>query len=220
MSFEKPLAHRGLFSPQLPENSLAAFQAAIDEGYGIELDVMLTKDHQVIVFHDENLERLTGVNANVSDLTYDEIKALKLQSSDERIPSLIEVLELVAGSAYLMIEIKGKEGVIERKVYDIIKNYVGDFSVCSFNSNILKWFRDNACDILRGQTSSGIFHLLFGCPKSRPHYISYDIDRMPSKCLNRLIRLMDIPLIVWTVKNEKQLSFAKAYADNYIFEQY
>ena len=101
-------AHRGLFDNEsdAPENSLAAFQKAVEAGYGMEMDVQLTKDDQLVVFHDATLKRMCGVEGNVWDYTLEELKQFKLAKTDETIPSFEEVLNLVAGRTPLIVEYK------------------------------------------------------------------------------------------------------------------
>ena len=101
-------AHRGLWNEQIPENSLSAFARAVEAGYGIELDLRRTRDGRIVVFHDENLLRMCGVDARVRDLSLDELRQLRLKGSNETIPTFSEVLRLIGGRVPLMIEIKGE----------------------------------------------------------------------------------------------------------------
>ena len=108
-----PIAHRGLDNGDVPENSMEAFKNAIEKGYTIELDVQLTKDKQLVVFHDSNLSRLTGDSRDINDVNYEELKDLKLENTNETIPTLNEVIELVNDQVPLLVEIKNGEGAKE-----------------------------------------------------------------------------------------------------------
>ena len=123
---EIPIAHRGLDNGSIPENSMAAFRNAIEKGYTIELDVQFTKDKELIVFHDDDLSRLTNDNRKVKDVNYQELKNLKLENTDEKIPTLKEVVEMVDNQVPLIIEIKDGEDIIglSEKTYNIMKNYI------------------------------------------------------------------------------------------------
>ena len=189
-------AHRGLHSEDktVPENSLEAFRQARDAGYGMELDVQLSKDGEVVVFHDDTLERVCGVEGRVDELDCNELKELPLCGTDERIPLLGEVLELVNGSVPLIIELKNGKRNKElcEKTHALLSGYKGDYCIESFNPMIVGWFRRNAKDVLRGQlaTTYGDYEgvdkklalLLSRClfnVVSRPHFIAYRIGPKP-----------------------------------------
>lgn len=131
-------AHRGLFSEEIPENSMAAFQRAIDKGIGIELDVRLTRDKVPVVFHDRTLIRMCGDKRRISRTDYSELKKLTLGRSDEKIPTLKEVLELIGGKVPLLIETKLPKRhrwhrQLERRILPMLKEYSGDLRLQSFN---------------------------------------------------------------------------------------
>lgn len=151
-------AHRGLHQNKnvSPENSLAAFRLAVDSNYGIELDVQLTKDLIPVVFHDSNLKRLCDINKNVRDLSFDELRKLNLYDSEEKIPSLEEVLTLVRGRVPLIIELK----VYSREDFDCpiiasyLDNYQGLYCIESFNPIAVLWYKKNRPQIVRGQLAT------------------------------------------------------------------
>lgn len=146
------IAHRGAYTRQIPENSLAAFQNAIDRGVSIELDVVKTKDGYPIVFHDARLERLTNGQGKVGNANLAEIERLVLKNSSERIPTLAQTLTLVDGKAALLIEIKnnGLPGQLEQRVLKELQNYHGDVAVQSFNPLVVRWFRKRRLPITPG----------------------------------------------------------------------
>ena len=129
-----PIAHRGLWNEEIPENSLLAYKNAIEKGYPIEIDVHKSKDGVLFVFHDDNLSRMTGVDALLHEKTSTELKSLTLNGTEEKIPTLKEVLEVVDGKVPLLIEIKNQpdNSVVDDTV-KILKEYKGEFAVQSFN---------------------------------------------------------------------------------------
>lgn len=149
-----PIAHRGLWrGGGAPENSLAAFDAACRAGYGIELDVRLSADGEVMVFHDETLERMTASSGMVEEQTADELKALRLLGSDQAIPSLDEVIRLIDGRVLVLVELKtppGQEGLLESRVADLLARSPGAAAVLSFNAEALAWMWSHAPRISRG----------------------------------------------------------------------
>lgn len=232
---ETPIAHRGLHDNSHVENSISAFKNAIDNDYAIELDVQLTKDNQVIVFHDENLKRMTNDNRDVSDINYNELKNLKLKNSHESIPLLKEVLEVVDGKTPILIEIKNGDDVIRlgKELYNIVKCYNGKYAVQSFNPFVLEWYKNNAPEVLRGQLSGtftgdssgnlkvyekfALENLMLNF-KSKPNFIAYELKGLPHFRVS-LLRKHNIPILSWTVESEKELDKAYKYSDNIIFDK-
>lgn len=152
------IAHRGLFNndTKAPENSLSAFRKAVDAGYGIELDVQLTKDCQLVVFHDAMLNRMCHVDKKLTDYTYRELQRYILADSGERIPLLKDVLKIVKGKVPLIIEIKPEGDFIgtARMLSSIMKDYRGLYCVESFHPGAVHWFRKHDPDVIRGQLST------------------------------------------------------------------
>ena len=232
---ETPIAHRGLHTKDIPENSLSAFENALKNNYAIELDVQFTKDKEVVVFHDENLKRMTNDTRNIEDVNYDELKNLRLDNTNEIIPTLEEVLELVDSKVAILIEIKDCKDYIElsEKTYEILKGYEGNYAIQSFNPFILEWYKNNASEVIRGQLS-GTFtegseslnsfekfvlkNMLLNF-KSKPNYIGYELDGIPKSKLESL-RKKGVPIIVWTVKNKEDMEKAYKYSDNITFENF
>lgn len=226
------IAHRGLHSrdKSVPENSLEAFRLAAEAGYAIELDVQLSKDGEVVVFHDDTLDRVCSVHARVDELTLAELKALHLCGTQETIPLFTEVLSVVRGRSAIVCELKdGKRNrELCRKTYDIISSYNGDICIESFNPMIVGWFRVHAKDLLRGQLAMpmreypesmsrpvvfALSHTLFNCI-ARPQFIAYKIGSRPVTV--RLSELLGAMRIGWTShepRNEKG-------RDAVIFEYY
>lgn len=223
-------AHRGLHSEDksVPENSLEAFRLAGRAGYGAELDVRLTKDGQVVVFHDDTLDRMCGVSARVDEKSYDELKLLSLAGTNQRIPLLTEVLETYGGRGPLIVEIKNgpRNRELCEKTYAILSDYPGEVCVESFNPRILRWFRFHAKDIVRGQlattmsdydgavsrpTAFMLSHCLLNFI-SRPQFIAYRVGYRPLSV--RLSEAMGAMRFGWTAHNER----AERGRDGVIFE--
>ena len=222
-------AHRGLHNSKFAENTLEAFENAINHGFGIELDVRLTKDNQVVVFHDDNTSRLCGENKKVIDLTLENLRSLKINNK-HTIPTLQEVLDLVQDRVPIIIEMKNIKGVKNHSelIYNTIKNYTGRIAVKSFNPRLIAWFTKHAPHITRGILASKfndtklpfyqkfILKNLLYIKKVNPHFISYCYGDMPSKYLKHI----DIPLLLWTIRNKDEEEKALKLANSIIFENY
>ena len=150
-----PIAHRGLHGKNVPENSLKAFKLARDAGYTIELDVHLSRDGDIIVFHDDNLLRMTGVNRSIKNCTYAELQSLTLKGTSYKIPTLKQVLDLVDTRVPLLIELKSdvKTGLLEKESMKVLRSYNGKFAVQSFSPNSIYYFKKHYPEVLRGQLS-------------------------------------------------------------------
>ena len=156
MSWMKGIsAHRGWFSKDqsVAENSMSAFRQALEKNIDIELDIQMTADRKLIVFHDSNLQRMCQVDISVAEATYDEIKQHTFYNSDENIPTLQEVLAEIDGKVNVFIEIKPTDLVDEvcQQVVLILDQYEGNFAICSFNPLVLMWLRKNRPHYIRGQ---------------------------------------------------------------------
>ena len=230
----KMYAHRGLYDNggQSPENSLAAFQGAVDAGYGIELDVQFSRDGELVVFHDETLARVCGRPERVRDLTREELGNCRLASSFEGVPSFSQVLALVKGRTPLIVEIKpyGQPALLAKRVWEALSAYQGPYVVESFHPLAMRWFHKNAPQVIRGQLAMGrkgkkgrrlmywgLKYLLCNC-LSRPDFVAYDLhtDRNLSMALMRL--LYRPVLAAWTVRTEKEREEAGKRYDLQIFE--
>lgn len=224
-----PIAHRGLHNnDNAPENSINAFKNAVKKNYAIELDVHQLKDGNLAVFHDNSLIRMCGKPVMISSLTTEELKNYNLANSDQKIPTLDEVLSVVDGKVPLLIELKSFKlnGKIESALLEKMKNYNGQYAIESFNPYSLNWFKKNAPEVIRGQLISNmgnavgygigdtIMHMLVNSKKTMPHFISSSISAI-SKIKNG-----EKPLISWTVKTKEQYDKVMQYCDNAIFEKF
>ena len=226
-------AHRGLHSrdKSVPENSLAAFRLAARAGYGVELDVQLSKDGQVVVFHDNTLTRVCGLDKRVDELALAELKELRLCGTEERIPLLKEALAVIRGAGPLIVELKNgrRNRELCEKTYALLEQYRGEVCIESFNPFIVAWFRFHAPDLVRGQLAApvkdylddglkpaaafALSHNLFNFI-ARPQFIAYKIGHRPANV--KLTELLGAMRFGWTShepRNEKG-------RDGVIFEFY
>ncbi len=208
-------AHRGLYNNDrgIPENSLPAFRAAAEKGYGTELDVQLSADGHVVVFHDDTLDRVCGVRGRISDFSLADLRNMHLLDTDETIPLLTDALRVLQeGSGPLIVELKSgsRNKELCEKTRDILLKYPGVFCIESFDPRIVRWFRKTAPDVFRGQlsqpaadygglASAPLARLMAGCRFSfltRPDFIAYKIGPRPKKVLR--MRRKGILLVAWT----------------------
>ena len=243
-------AHRGLWNTNepgeenrpaddlRPENSLAAFRAAVEKGYGIELDVHRTRDGALVVHHDDSLKRLTGQDIRIARSTLKEIRACQLPNG-EPIPTFDEVLKAVAGRVPLIVEIKVEDGnhaLLARAVHERMKRYHGSWCLESFSPNAVKWFRMNAPEVIRGQLAfdhagkgetAFLFWRNIGIASmlqnffSRPDFVAFEARSVKWHTLSiRLLRLMKPWFVAWTVRSQEDMDKQRGQWDLQIFEKF
>lgn len=220
-------AHRGLWGDGVPENSLAAFSRAADKGFGMELDVRLSKDGKVFVFHDNDLKRMTGKDGKFWEFTAKEIEELRLNGTGEKIPYFTEVLDLVDGRVPIMVELKGEtfDTSVCVAADRILQKYKGDYCIESFNPVLVGWYRKNRPEVMRGQLVDGrkkplsaVCSALVFNIYNRPDFISYKHDRYNRLALCLATRMWGAKRVVWTVKSEAVRRSAKDQGTAVIFE--
>ena len=236
-------AHRGLWNTNepgensRPENSLAAFRAAVDKGYGIELDVHLTKDGHLVVHHDDSLKRLTGVDIRIAESTLADIRACHLPNG-EPVPTYDEVLDTVAGRIPMIVEVKveGNADALSQAVYERMKLYDGPWCMESFAPSAVKWFRLNAPEVIRGQLAFdhagkgrtaflflrnlGIASMLQNV-LARPDFVAFEAKSVKWHTLSiHLLRLMKPWFVAWTVRSQADMDKNRAKWDLQIFEKF
>jgi len=223
----RPFAHRGVHN-EYPENSIPAFEKAIDTNLAIELDIHLSKDNQIVVFHDDNLLRMTGENEFIKFLTYDEIAQYNLNDTQFKIPLLKDVLNLINGKVPVLIEIKTNNNM--KKLVPLLKQlldtYNGKVFIQSFNPFVLRRCYKEMPNILRGQLSSFFaddnlkfykkipIKKLFFKRFSHIDFVSYNINNLPNKYINKI----DVPVLAWTIKTEEDYIKSKKNANNMIVD--
>lgn len=227
-------AHRGLHdgNVNVPENSMEAFRLAVEKGYGMELDVQLTRDGQLVVHHDGSLKRVCGVDKNLRDVDFAD---LPLLPDGSRIPLFAEVLAMVDGRAPIIVEVKhyGGAAKVAKAAHEVLKGYSGPYCVESFDPTAMHYFRKNAPEIVRGQLASGgkwnkkelnyvsyfaLKHLLVDV-LSRPHFVAYSVptDKVLSVWLMK--RVFKPHLACWTVRSQEVLDYSRKQGYEYpIFE--
>lgn len=231
-------AHRGYHDERakIPENSLAAFQRAVDCGYGAELDVHLTKDGELAVIHDESLKRMCGVEVNVCDLTMEELKQYRLQGTEESIPALQEVLDIFAGKTPLIVEIKtcgGNVNMLCAKVAAVLDKYKGAACIESFDPRAVFWFRRKRPDTVRGHlitkyTGQKTPHPVLGFLQENlltnfltvPDFIAMDIKHREMHAFQLCRLIYNVMEVSWTVRSPEQAQLIKDARGLIIFEAF
>lgn len=237
-------AHRGYWTTNdpgednRPENSLAGFRAAVEHGYGIELDVHRTRDGALVVHHDDSLKRLTGVDIRIARSTLKEVRACKLPNS-EPVPTFDEVLKAVNGRVPLVVEVKAEDGnhnLLSRAVYERMKRYNGPWCLESFDPLAVKWFRVNAPEVIRGQLAFnaagkgktwklwwrniGIASMIQNF-WARPDFIAFDAKSEKKWCLPMwLLRRMKPWFAAWTVRSQTDMDALRGRYALQIFEKF
>jgi glycerophosphoryl diester phosphodiesterase len=230
-------AHRGLHdnSTNAPENSLPAFKKAVKAGYGIEMDVQLTRDGIPVVFHDFTLKRACGEEGKVCEYTYEELLKFSLFGSGEQIPKLEDALRTVDGRVPLIVELKVEWidlslcAVVDR----MLRGYGGLYCIESFNPLVLTWYRRYHNDVLRGQLADGFIksgefkgflyvllqNLLLNW-MTKPDFVAY--NHKYENCLSRRLcrKLYRNLAVAWTIKSGEELEKAKDKFDLFIFDSF
>lgn len=229
-------AHRGLhdINSAIPENSLKAFQKAVDNGYGIELDVQITKDKIPIIMHDYSLKRSCGVDLKVYDLNYEELEDYRLFNTKEKIPSLREALNCIDGKVPVFVELKipwQPKDTCEA-VSKELESYKGFYAMESFNPLALIWYKKNKPEVLRGQLSSDfnkhglegskiqhfILKNLLTNVFTKPDFIAYHHIYKKGLSFNLSRKLYKTVTVAWTIRSKEEMEDNKKYFDLFIFE--
>ncbi len=231
-------AHRGLYDNHsgIPENSMKAFHRAVEHGYGIELDVQLTKDGIPVIFHDSFLKRMTNdpngnpVSGKIEQYTLEELQSFHLLDTDEKIPTFQEVLDLVDGKVPLIVELKLDPGMkaapLCEKADALLQRYPGSYVVESFDPLAVRWYRKHRPDIIRGQLSEAYTkqrkyrkpsyflaeHLMFNW-LTKPDFIAYDCKDRQNLSRRLTRKLYRCPNVAWTVQSRQELDAVKGDYD-------
>ncbi|MDD6213114.1 MAG: glycerophosphodiester phosphodiesterase family protein [Clostridiales bacterium] len=233
----KCFAHRGLHGDRniAPENSLAAFKRAVRRGYGMELDIQFSRDHQIVVFHDETLQRVCQVEGKVSDYTYRELQQFPLYQSQQRIPLLKDVLNLTKGRVPLLIEFKTPGNRFDRRLCEdtaaLLDTYQGPFCIESFHPMVLYWFRKHRPLVRRGQLCTNFFRTHAKGQRwqfflletmvtnflTKPDFIAYD-HRFRRSLFFRIWKHFTTP-VGWTVRSSSEFKKCRNDFDYFIMEQ-
>ncbi len=228
-------AHRGLYTKdqKVPENSLSAFAAAAEAGYGMELDITITTDDEVVVFHDDMLTRACDVSKDIRDCALSELRGCRLFGTEQGIPLFSEMLELVDGRAPLIVELKSTKRYRElcAEAAALLDVYTGSYCVESFDPRIMRWFYKHRPGVVRGHLACGIrsyettpffqsllMSSLLTNAMCRPHFVAYRHQDARRKLGLWAFKRMGGRLVAWTVQNYEDAQYLRKQFDNIIFE--
>jgi glycerophosphoryl diester phosphodiesterase len=230
------IAHRGLFdnAKDAPENTILAFKRAVEAGYGIELDVQLSKDNHVVVAHDYSLKRICGVDKEIRDLTYQELNKYNILYSSEKIPLLTEALHAIDGKAPIIVEIKAERDYEETCMFaaEILSAYAGAYCIESFSPFVLGWYKRNHPEVIRGQLADdflrkkhfkstlqnwALTNMIFNT-MNKPDFIAYNHQFSDKKCIGLWKKILGCSLAAWTIKSQTELDYAVKMFDIIIFD--
>ncbi len=229
----QPFAHRGLHGDGVIENSIAAFDRAIAAGHGIELDVQLTLDGDVIVFHDTTLDRLTERTGPVASLSRAQLENVRLRGTSETLHTLHAVLHYINGRVPVLIEVKTPTAAHLPLCFAVrraLEGYRGPMAVMSFNPNLVRWFARHSSRIVRGlvvtdesrntgrlSTLRRRVEQIVSMARARPQFLAYDIRSLPS-AMSQTARQKGLPVLTWTVRSDSERAHAALHADQIIYE--
>lgn len=224
-------AHRGLHGSGVPENSPSAFAAAIARGMGIECDVQRSADGRAMVFHDKELDRLTGESGAVAERSAEQLGRIRLSGGTDTIPTLRQVLDQIRGRVPLLIEIKSVRGGSRRTgalclaVRRDLEGYQGPHAIMSFDPRVVRWFAEHSRLTVRGlvvteendKALPGMIRRRLSLWHARPDFLAYDIRDLPSR-FAAAQRQRGLPLLTWTVRSPEHIERARLHADAPIAE--
>ncbi len=230
-------AHRGLHDAVLPENSMGAFRAALDNGYGVELDIHLMKDGNLAVIHDSSLKRTAGVDVRIEELTGQELANYRLGDTGEQILLFADVLSLFDGKAPMIVELKcvnGNHADLCIKACELLDNYRGLYCMESFDPRAVHWLRKNRPDICRGQLSENWMGKPLKVPSilkwaltyhisnvyTRPDFIAYKYTDRKAFGTDFCRKVLGVQGVSWTLKSKEEFDTAVSEGWIPIFENF
>ncbi|PID52112.1 MAG: hypothetical protein CR972_03750 [Candidatus Moraniibacteriota bacterium] len=232
----KPIAHRGLWTENIPENSFFAFENAIENGWSIELDVQMTSDGKLVVFHDWKIDRMTDMKGKITKISSKNISNVYLGNTKQKIPFFVDLLDFVDGRVPILIEMKyrgfRKKTYIEN-LFSALEGYEGKYALSSFNPFLVKQAKEKFGNILCGQNfsdykESGFIigrlkkasvYFLWKMSLHIPDFIVCCASMIPNAYIEQITKKEKLPLLVWAIKDKKEYIQKKQYIDNYIFDQ-
>ena len=235
----KPIAHRGLHNEPIGhvENCESSFEAAIAHGFSIECDIQLTADGQAVVFHDDEVDRVLAGTGKVKQFTVRELKAMVFKQGKDRVQTLAELLEQVAGRATLVIEIKSLWDVdftLADRAVEVLSSYGGPYALMSFDPDLIARIAATAPNTVRGITADRVIDSYYNSlpaakriamqtfshlPKTRPHFVSFDFSQLPFQPITKF-REAGHPIITWTIRSEEDATTARRWCDQITFENF
>jgi glycerophosphoryl diester phosphodiesterase len=235
----RPVAHRGLHDAAngVIENTAGAFRAAIDAGYAIETDVQISADGEAMVHHDDALGRLTDGEGRLDSFSAADLQRVPFRGSAERMMTLRELCDLIAGRVTLVVELKGRfdgDDRLAARVAEVLSRYRGPVAAMSFDLRQVMQLRQKAPDLVRGMTAAeyrpnsyrdllpagarrGLAYVRAGL-KAKPQFLAYGIGGLPGLLPIFMRRIMCMPVLTWTVRTQAERQTAARYADQIIFE--
>ncbi len=230
-------AHRGLHDAKKPENSMAAFRAALEKGYGIELDIHLMQDGELAVIHDSSLKRVANADTMIEDLTAVDLERYFLEDTQESIPLFKDVLALYAGKAPMVVELKcagNNYAALCKKAMELLDGYHGVYCVESFDPRAVQWFRKNRPEICRGQLSENYFSSKAKLPwilrlcltyhisnvYTRPDFIAYKYADRKAFGTDICRKVLGLQGVSWTLKTPQEYQTAVSEGWIPIFENF
>ncbi|MBP3674519.1 MAG: glycerophosphodiester phosphodiesterase [Oscillospiraceae bacterium] len=230
-------AHRGLHDAERPENSMAAFRAALDAGFGIELDIHLLKDGNLAVMHDSSLKRTTGCDGRIEDLTTPQLKDFSLGGTSETIPEFLQVLDLFAGKAPLIIELKVTDGnyaALTQTACAMMEGYKGPWCMESFDPRCIWWLKKHRPEVIRGQLTEDHFksegklpcilkwalkHQVFNF-LTKPDFVAYKFEDRKTFSNTLVRKLWGVQGVSWTLRSKEDYDTAISEGWLPIFENF
>lgn len=225
-------AHRGLHNDTYPENTLGAFKHAVDKNYDIECDIQLTLDEKIVVFHDKNLKRLCNVDRILEECTYEELQQCRIKNTNETIPLLSELFNMLPDTTKLLIEFKPskRHEKLVAMFLDYMKDIPNTYAIHSFDPRVVFDFKVQAPEVIRGVISENFKFKQYGIQgkiaghlllnrKVKPDFINYGIKDLPRRKLDRL-RKKGMIIISYTARSQSDLDFVRSKYDNAVFEHF
>ena len=233
----KPIAHRGFHNEVLGrvENCESSFEAAIVNGFSIECDIQLTADGQAVVFHDDEVDRVLDGKGKVKQFTVRELQAMSVKLGNDRVLTLAELIEQVAGRTTLVIEIKSlwdDDYTLTDCALDVLATYQGPFALMSFDPDLIARAAASAPDMVRGITADRVIDPYYNplpvakrlamqtyshLPQTRPHFVSFDFTQLPFQPITEF-REAGHPILTWTIRSKADASVARRWCDQITFE--
>lgn len=226
--FNIPITHRGLYDNENPENTLIAYELSIKNGYAIELDVQMSSDNVLVCYHDDNLKRVCGIDKDIREITYEEIKTLRPNGTNHCISTFKEVLDFIGGRVPICIELKTqKQSGLEEKVVELLREYKGEYVVQSFNPLMVRKIIKLAPEMVTGVLVTREPSKLAG------KFVNYAMHKLWFRFFVNFdfinMRIQDLPIygkklqkynaICWTAKTNEDVKIAEQFAKNIIFEK-
>jgi len=217
---KRPIAHRGLHNNRdIVENTIESFELAVENNLSIELDIVLSKDGEVMVFHDYDLNRLAGLNKLIKNCTVNELRNIKLLETNSVISSMDEVLYKINGKVPILIEIKESfHPDIEERLFEIIRSYEGEIAIQSFDTKSIRWFKNNAPFYKLGFISNNLELTVEEISQLGVDFLAVNINILDSDIV-KILKNHKFHILTWTVDTPEKYKKSQKLADNCIFEK-